>query len=345
MKIAVVNTWYPFVKGGAEHLAEALTAKLIEYGHEALLVKIPFEWVPSSKIVDHIFACRSLHLDQVDRMIGLKFPSYHVPHSDKVLWLLHQFRQAYDLWGTQYQGLPNSLEGEQLRQLIQESDNALLPEFGRIYTNSVVTSDRLRKFNGLSSEVLFPPLSNPESFYCSEYGDYIFCPSRITAGKRQHMLVEAMRHVKSSVRLVIAGLPETPEDLGRLQRTIASNDLGSRVEVIPRFITEREKADLFAGSLACAYVPYDEDSYGYVSLEAFQSWKPVVTFRDSGGVLTLVEDGVTGRVCGPEPEACAAVFDELWLARAQAKRLGEAGYEKMQSLNITWDRVVGALTS
>ena len=345
MRIAVVNTWQPFVRGGAEHLAEALTAKLMEYGHEAVLLKIPFEWVPSSKIVDHIFACRSLHLAQVDRMIGLKFPSYYVPHSDKVLWLLHQFRQAYDLWGTQYQGLSNSHEGERVRRLIQESDNTILPEFRRIYTNSVVTSDRLRKFNGLSSEVLFPPLSNPESFYCSEYGDYIFCPGRINACKRQYLLIEAMCHVKSGVRLVIAGLPETPEDLSRLQRTIASNDLGSRVEVIPRFITEREKADLFADALACAYVPYDEDSYGYVSLEAFCSKKAVVTFSDSGGVLTLVEDGSTGKVCDPLPEACAAVFDELWLTRIQAKSLGHAGFEKMKSLNITWDRVVGALTS
>src|SRR6185369_16591872 len=100
MKVAILNNCIPFVKGGAEHLAEALRMKLIEHGHEAALIRIPFQWNPAERIVEHLLACRLIKLSGVDRVIGLKFPAYHVPHDNKVLWLLHQFRQAYDLWGT-----------------------------------------------------------------------------------------------------------------------------------------------------------------------------------------------------------------------------------------------------
>lgn len=345
MKIAVVNTWRPFVRGGAEILADALTERLNEYGHETLLVRIPFEWNPPEKIVDNMFACRSLRLDGVDRMIGLKFPSYYVPHPNKVLWLLHQFRQAYDLWDTDFQGLSDSEEGQRVRDAVRNADNLILPDFRKIYTISSVSGDRLRRFNGLESEVLLHPLASEGDFHCTEYGDFVFCPSRINEGKRQFVLVQAMRHVQSGVRLVLAGAPETPRDLERITDYIDAHGLHDRVQLLPRYIDEQEKVELFANALACAYVPFDEDSYGYVSLEAFKSRKPVVTFADSGGVLTLVEDGTTGRVCDPDPEACAAVFDALWHARDEARRLGQNGFDKVKSLNISWDRVVQALTS
>ena len=46
MKIAVLNNCVPYVWGGAEHLAQALTEKLNEYGHEAMLFRMPFRWQP-----------------------------------------------------------------------------------------------------------------------------------------------------------------------------------------------------------------------------------------------------------------------------------------------------------
>ncbi len=36
----------------------------------------------------------------IDLVIATKFPSYAVRHPNKVVWLLHQFRQAYELDGT-----------------------------------------------------------------------------------------------------------------------------------------------------------------------------------------------------------------------------------------------------
>jgi glycosyltransferase involved in cell wall biosynthesis len=152
-----------------------------------------------------------------------------------------------------------------------------------------------------------------------------------------------MASVKSSARLVIAGQAETPEDLNRLMSVIHEHGLEGRVEVIPRWITDQEKLRLLAGARGVVYLPYNEDSYGYVTLEAFQARKPVLTFRDSGGTLELIEDGRNGRVVN-DPDELAGAIDELGTDRALAERLGQAAYDTIDELGISWDRVIECLT-
>ena len=76
--------------------------------------------------------------------------------------------------------------------------------------------------------------------------------------------------------------------------------LVDRVQLLG-WITEEEKARWMAGAFAALYLPYNEDSYGYVTLEAFHSHKPVLTFTDSGGTDELIEAGVNGLVLEPTP--------------------------------------------
>lgn len=345
MRIAILNNGVPFVSGGAEHLADALRGKLIEHGHEAIVVRLPFRWSPAEKIVEHILACRLINLQGVDRVIGLKFPAYYAPHANKVVWLLHQFRQAYDLWGTVYQDIPDTPEGRAIRQTIINADNKYLGEAAKIYTNSHVTSERLKEFNGLDSEVLFPPLARSDHFTCSGYGDYIFCPGRINGGKRQALVVESMKHVRSGVRLVIAGPPESPSDRETIEQIVRENQLESRVDFIPRFISEEEKVEWLGGALGCACTPYDEDSYGYVTLEAYHSRKPVITCSDSGGIAILVKHAETGFVTAPTPEGIAAALDQLFENPREASRMGNAGYDLMMTLGINWPSVIQKLTA
>jgi glycosyltransferase involved in cell wall biosynthesis len=345
MRLAVVNNCVPFVSGGAEHLASALVGKLQEYGHQAILVRIPFRWEPAEKIVEHMLACRLLRLPNVERVIALKFPAYYIPHRGKVLWLLHQFRQAYDLWATPFQGLPDDERGREIRQRIIQADNTYLREVQKIFTNSPVTSERLKKFNDLDSEVLWPPLASSTQFFCEGYGDFILCLGRITASKRQRLAVEAMRFVTTPVRLVVAGQFEDPAEHACVMRLIKEHRLEDRVELIPRFISEDEKARLLSRALACAYLPYDEDSYGYVTLEAYYSSKPVLTCSDSGGITLVVRNGETGIICEPDARLLAQAMDSLFLDRRQTEKMGQAGHALVQSWNISWDNVIARLTA
>ena len=345
MKVAVVTNQAPFVRGGAELLAEWLAENLESRGHRAQIVRVPFRWYPPDRILDHILAARMLRVDGADRVVAMKFPAYYVRHHSKVLWLLHQFRQAYDLLGTDYSELATTPEGRRVREAIVNADAAFLPEAERIFTNSPVTSARLAEFNGLRSEVRPPPLAEPDGFYTDGFGDFVFCPGRISPIKRQDLLVDAMAHVRTDVRLVIAGPADSPEHLQVLRKTIAERGLQGRIEVQAGWVAEDEKRDLFARALACAYIPFDEDSYGYVTLEAYAACKPVVTCTDSGGLLELVADGKTGLVVEPAPDALARAFDALYEDRSLAQRLGEGGNQKVDSMKISWDHVVERLTS
>jgi glycosyltransferase involved in cell wall biosynthesis len=347
MKIAIVNNAAPFIHGGAEFLAESLKERLISYGHSALVLRIPFQWDPPQRIPEQILACRLLRLatESIDRVIALKFPAYYVPHPNKVLWLLHQFRQAYDLWGTPYQGMPDNPEGCAIRDAIIQADNTFLPEARQIFTNNRVTSNRLQRFNGLESQVLHPPLMDAELFRCAGYGDYLFYPSRIGDGKRQALAIAALRHCRSAVKLIVAGRPDDPAALARCEAAVRENGVADRVEIISTFIPQHKKAELFAGCLGAVYIPYDEDSYGYVTLEAYHSRKPVITCTDSGGTLDVVRDGETGYVTAPEPEALAAAMDRLFDDRTNARRMGNAGLDLIRSMKISWDQVVLKLTA
>ena len=66
---------------------------------------------------------------------------------------------------------------------------------------------------------------------------------------------------------------------------------------------------------------YDED-LGYATLEALHSGKPVVTCKDSGGSLELIEDGFNGLVTDPDPRAVAEAMDRLWTDRIKAEAMG-----------------------
>ena len=345
MKIAIVNNQAPFVRGGAELLAEWLDKRLQAAGHVSQVIRIPFSWRTPQRVLESMLAVRLLELHEADRVIALKFPAYYVRHDDKVLWLLHQFRQAYELRGTEYDALGTTPEADAIAHAVADADTHLLTEARAIFTNSNIVKQRLARTTGIEAEVLYPPLGDESGFRSDSWGDYVFCPARLSGSKRQVLLVEALGRTRSDVRLVLAGPPDRRLDLEAVERAIARCGVGDRVELLADWISEERKRDLFANALACAYIPYDEDSYGYVSLEAFHSHKPVITCSDSGGTLELVEDEVTGLVTEPDASALADAFDRLRRNPAAARDMGEAGYERMRDLHITWDHVVSRLTA
>lgn len=346
MKILIVSTVFPFIEGGGTFIVDWLDKTFKKYGYRSEVLKIPC-WSHHTRLLDQMLAIRLMDIsDKADRVIAIRTPAHLIRHPDKILWFIHHQRQAYDLWGTKYQSIPNTPEGLTIRNAIIRTDNVALRESKKIYTNSKVVSDRLKKFNGLDSEVLYPPLLDGSKFYCEEYGDYIFYPSRLTHHKRQFLAVEAMKHTVSNVKLIIAGNPENNRYLDELKQTIDKNNLAAKVKIVDRWISEQEKVAFFAKSLGCAYFPFDEDSYGYPSLEAYHAKKPVITCTDSGGTMEIVEDGVNGFVTSPEPKVIAECFDKLFLNKQLAKKMGEAGYSKLWSMkNISWDHVIGRLTS
>ena len=343
MKVLVLSTMMPFVHGGAEELFDHLVHNLqATSGVEAEGFRIPFTWNPAERLIDEMLIARRLRLFNVDRVIALKFPAYLVPWDDKVVWLLHQYRQAYDLRDVGQSNIPDDGRGAQIVAAIRTADNAAFAEARRIYTNAPITARRLLHYNGVDSSVLRPPLNDPELFTGGESGGYVLATGRVNAGKRQHLLVRALRY-SPGIRLVIAGPPDTPEDAEALRRLAAEEGVEDQLTLDLRFLSRSGLAGLVNRSLAVAYLPFDEDSLGYCAMEAFQAGKPVLTVTDAGGVLDIVRDGETGLVVAPDPEHLGDALTELVDDPARATRLGRAGRAAMDAEELTWSATIEKL--
>jgi glycosyltransferase involved in cell wall biosynthesis len=346
MRVLALTTQVPFVRGGAERLAEGLIRSIQQAGHDAELVSIPFKWYPAERVLDQMLMCRLLDLteacgDRIDRVIGLKFPTYLVPHPNKVMWVVHQHRTAYDLWDSEYGDLIKMPNGPQVRQAIVSADNHAFAECQGIYTIAGNVSKRLKRFNNIDSQPIYSPPQGAEDFYCDEAEDYIFFPSRLNVMKRQHLVLEALGYTQKPVKVVFAGKSDEEATWKALQDLVQQFNLRNRVEFLDE-ISEAEKVNRYAKAIAVVYPPLDED-YGYITLEAMLASKPVITCQDSGGSLEFVLDRQTGLVAEATPQSLAAAMDQLWDDRQLAKALGVAGRDRYAQMNISWANVAQKL--
>jgi glycosyltransferase involved in cell wall biosynthesis len=345
VKIGIVVSCVPFIAGRAEYLADELRTKFVEAGQAAIVVSIPFKHRPLSAIIDQIVACRSLRLPNTDLMIGLDFPAFCLPHSNKITWLVEQFSNTWGVWRTSRRAPVSATEEQRVRKGVMNAENIYLQEARKIYTGSQVTSDRLLKEHSISSEVLCPPLIRSDSFHPGESGDYVLYLGPISDEMRQKLLIEAAHYVKTNVRVIIAGQPQTPADLQLLRRTIVACRVEHRVTILPEFMPETQKSDLLANALACIYIPSHEDSSSQLPLQACHCRKPLVTCTDSQRSSFFINDRVTGRRVPPDPVIIAAAIDELYNNRELARQWGDAGFEEMRHRGIHWDNVIQKLTS
>ncbi|MCY7397912.1 MAG: glycosyltransferase family 4 protein [Sphingomonas bacterium] len=343
MKIMVVNSMAPFVWGGAEELAHHLVLNLRRAGHEAEVCRMPFAWEPFDKLPLEIARFKALRLSDADRVISLKFPVYMLEADHHTTWLIHQYRQAYDLWDTPYCNIPHTAEGCAVRDFIVASDNWALRSRDRLFTISDDISARLRANNDIEAPLLRAPINNPELFYGGDYGNYILATGRINASKRQALLIHALRYLDSDARLIIAGPPDSNEDGATLRQLVEQYDLADRVLLDMRFLTRKELAAYVNNCRAVAYLPFQEDSYGYVTMEAFEAGKPVITTSDSGGLLDIVFDEETGSVVEPEPHQLAQAMANYLKSENRARDHGLAGQALWRSKGINWPENISRL--
>jgi glycosyltransferase involved in cell wall biosynthesis len=342
LKIIIASSFVPFIYGGARFIVEWLQTKLQEHGHQVERFYLPYLEQPD-EMLSQILAYRLMDLSEsCDRLICFRPPAYVLQHPHKIIWFIHHFRIFYDLWDTQYCHLPHTPKNMALRKALHHIDTTTIAEARRVFTNSQVVADRLRRFNGIDATTLYPPLLNPDDYRNAGYGDEILAVSRMEPHKRQHLLVEAMRHVKTDVRLRLCGASSNRSYPQELRHVISRHALRN-VVLEDRWVSQSEKLELIGRALAMAYIPTDEDSYGYPSLEGAHAEKPTLTTSDAGGVLEFVQDG-SGLIVPPNPVALAEAMDQLYSDRVRTKQMGLAANHRISDLKIDWPTVVAALT-
>lgn len=333
----------PFVPDGAEELVGFLCARLnATRGVSAEVLRVPFSGKRFERLADEIFLSRTLQLLNVDRVIALKFPANIIPHHTKILWL---FRQAYELPDRRKSNIPESPRGKKTRELICRCNAEAFSTSRRIFTSSKVTQESLKRYDGFDSEVLMPPLNNPELFSNCGDGGYIFAGGNVNSGMRQHLLVEAIGLTKSAAKLIVAGPPETPGAADLLRCTVKRLKLEDRVMLDFGFHPVTKIADYVNHARACAYLPADEDSVGNFTMEALSASKPVITLTDSGGILQVVLNGETGRVVEPDATAIATAIDSIYSDPSRSQQMGRAARTLFDSLELTWPNTIEKLLS
>lgn len=343
MKILIVNNMAPFVWGGAEELAVNLEKECIKCGYQAEILRIPFQWEPASNIPLQMLMVDALELWNVDRVIALKFPAYLIRHPHKTIWLLHQYRQAYDLYDSGNSNINRDKEGDDLRQIIKNADEETFKTCKKIFTNSKITQNRLQHYNHIQADVLLPPLNDPELFTGGTSEGYIFAGGRINYAKRQHLLIEALALTPSYVKLIIAGPPDSKTDADYLFELVERYHLKDRVKLDLRFLPRDALAQYVNHALACVYLPLDEDSLGYVTMEAAIAGKALMTATDSGGILELVKPEQTGWVFTPDPKAIAEVLTSATEQSHSTLQLGDGARALWNSLGINWPETLTRL--
>jgi glycosyltransferase involved in cell wall biosynthesis len=347
MKILIATSGTPFTNGDAEMLAGNLREAFSAAGHEVEQVFIPFKDYPPGRILDQILFWRLLDLtescgNRIDRVVGLNFPAYLIPHPNKVIWLLNQHRPAYGPWDRPPAcDLADFPDGPMVRDAIRRADRELIPEARAIYAVSQNVAERLSRYCGITSESLYHPPANARLFRKGSVGDYLFFPSPISSVSRHLLAMEAIALCRERVCIRFAGEPGSSTQQIEYAHAVRRLKLAGRIEWLGG-ISDIEKRDLYANCLGVVLPPADNE-YGYVALEAMLSSKPVITCWDSGAPLEFVVAHQTGFVAKPAPESLAQAMDSLWADRRCASAMGEAGRARYQDLRISWANVMEKL--
>ena len=269
MRIAVCRPQVPFVYGGAEVVADQLVDELRARGHEAEIVSIPFKWYPGARVLDQAFLWRLLDLTEadgrpIDLVIATKFPSYCVRHPNKVVWLVHQFRQAYDYDRTELGQFSESPTTGRRPRASSGSTGSRSARRGRSSRPRGNVADRLERSRPDSTPSVLP--HPPQKLAYRTDGatsGFVLSVNRLDRAKRIDLLIEAAKS-EPDLRIVIVGDGPDRERLEKL-----ASGLNGRVEFTGR-VDDEQLADLYARCLAVYYAPVDED-FGMVPYEAFLS--------------------------------------------------------------------------
>ncbi|HKD84625.1 MAG TPA: glycosyltransferase [Terriglobales bacterium] len=307
---------------------------------QAFKEKVDTDWlqVPVSEacwqsVLEGYLDCHDLDLASYSAVFSTKTPTYMAQHRNHVCWLLHQMRVFYDRFGDEYGTLSPWALAEQhsRREMIQRLDDFAFARVRKIFTNGCETARRLKLYNGFEAEVLYPPALVQGHYSRSQ--EYFFLPGRLHRWKRVDLAIRAMQLLPYDVPLLIAG---TGSDEG-LFRELAGDD--PRIRFLG-FVGDEEMLELYANALAVLFVPKEED-FGYITVEAMLSHKPVIVCNDSGEPTRLVQNGRTGFIVNPDPAEIAGAMALLAGRLELAREMGERAFEAAPSQS--WEPVVERL--
>ena len=157
-----------------------------------------------------------------------------------------------------------------------------------ILADSKNVQNRIQKFLGLESTVLYPPC-DVDKFNWMGQEDYYLSTARLTSYKRVDIIIQAFIKLPEK-RIIIASTGPDEKKLKQLAEGFDNIQFTGD-------INDNELKNLIGNSIATIYIPKDED-FGISPVESMAAGKPVIGSGE-GGLLETVIHGETGWLSSP----------------------------------------------
>jgi len=208
VKVLVASTFVPFVQGGSRVIASDLVTAIRSRGHEVDTIDIPTtsRW---DEVLAETLSIRLLEVgEEADVLIATRPPSYACATPTSASGSSTPPRRLRPL-GDALQDFPRVRTGSRCARRSTATTPPTWARRGRSSRSPAPSPGACRSTTGSTRRCSIPPFG-PGRFYCEPGEDYVFYPSRITSHKRQMLAIEAACHLRSDVRVVIAGAPGEP---------------------------------------------------------------------------------------------------------------------------------------
>jgi starch synthase len=164
---------------------------------------------------------------------------------------------------------------------------------------------------------------------------YVLFVGRITDQKGIFDLTDAASELPADVQVVLcASAPDTPEIEARLRRTVEGRP---GIRWFGEMLPAEDVIQLYSHA-AVFCCPSVYEPFGIINLEAMACGTPVVASA-VGGIIEVVEDGITGLLVPPgQPRELAAALNAVLGDPARATAMGAAGRKRVEE-HFSWASV------
>lgn len=146
--------------------------------------------------------------------------------------------------------------------------------------NSEFVAQRIKKYYGRESTVIYPPVETDKFSIADKVGDYFIMVARLRPYKKVDLVIKAFNRLRIPLKIIGSGEEE------KYLKSIAREN----IEFLGA-VDDEAKAKYIAHAKALIH-PQEED-FGITAVESMAAGRPVIAYR-AGGALETIKEGLTG---------------------------------------------------